>query len=79
MAPNILTLNGLHASAKSAGEIIISHVNSTTKAKSVTGAIYHAASDVKQPSFDTVNGNDTARSDVVIVFLVERDPAHIES
>ena len=31
MAPNILTLNGLHDSAKSAAEIIITHVNSRTK------------------------------------------------
>ena len=31
MAPKILTLNGLHDSAKSAAEIIITHVNSRTK------------------------------------------------
>ena len=77
MAPNILTLNGLHDSAKSAGEINITHINSRAKEKSATGTIDHAASDVTQPSFDSVNGNDTASGDVVIVFGVEKDPADI--
>ena len=77
MAPNILTLNGLHYTAKSAGEINIAHVNSRTKDKSATGAIDHAASDVTQPSFDSVNGSDTTSSNIVIVFGVEKDPAHI--
>ena len=53
MAPKILTLNGLHDSAKSAGEIIITYANSRT------------------------NGNDTASGNVVIVFGVEKDHAHI--
>ena len=77
MAPNILTLNGLHDSAKSAGEINITHVNSRTKEKSATGTIDHATSDVTQPSFDSVNGNDTASGDVVVAFGVEKDPADI--
>ena len=77
VAPNILTLNGLHDSAKSPGEINITHVNSRTKDKSATGAIDDAASVVTQPSFDSVNGNDTASSDVVIVFGVEKNPADI--
>ena len=77
MAPNILTLNGLHYTAKSAGEINIARVNSRTKDKSATGAIDHAASDVTQPSFDSVNGSDTTSSNIVIVFGVEKDPAHI--
>ena len=79
MAPNILTLNGLHDSAKSPGEINITHVNSRTKDKSATGAIDHAASVVTQPSFDSANGNDTASSDVVIVFGVEKNPADIDN
>ena len=52
MASNTLTLNGLHHSAKSADEFIITHVNSRTK------------------------GNDTASGNAVIVFGVEKDPAH---
>ena len=79
MAPNILTLNGLHDSTKSPGEINITHVNSRTKDKSATGAIDHAASVVTQPSFDSVNGNDTASSDVVIVFGVKKNPADIDN
>ena len=30
-----------------------------------------------QPTWDGINGNDIANSDVVIVFGVEKDPAHI--
>ena len=74
---DILTLNVLHDSAKSAGEINIAHVNSRTKDKSATGVIDHAASDFMQPSFDSVNGSDTASSNIVIVFGVEKDPADI--
>ena len=77
MAPNILTLNGLQDRAKSPGEINITHVYSRTKDKRATGAIDHAASVVTQPSFSSVNGNDTASSDVVIVFGVEKNPADI--
>ena len=77
LAPNILTLNDLHDSAKSAGEINNKHVKSRTKDKSATGAIDHAASDVTQPSFDSVNGNDTASGDAVIVFELEKDHADI--
>ena len=47
------------------------NINSTRKDKSAIGVIDHATSDVMQPSFDSVNG------DVVIVFGVEKDPAHI--
>ena len=61
MAPNILTLNGLHDSAKSTGEINIAHVNSRTKDKSATGAIDHAASDVTKPSFDSVKGPHSSK------------------
>ena len=104
MAPNILTLTGLHDSAKGAGEISTIHVNGKTKGndtasgnvvivfgvekdpapignitknidnsvndsndnninsrrkdKSAIGVIDHVISDVMQPSFDSVNGND---------------------
>ena len=61
MAPNIITLNGLHDSAKSTGEIKIAHVNSRTKDKSATGAIDHAASDVTKPSFDSVKGPHSSK------------------
>jgi len=77
MAPNTLTLNGLQYTSKSADEIDIAHVNSRTKDKSATGAIDYAISDVTQPSFDSVNSSDTASSNIVIVFGVEKDPAHI--
>ena len=75
IAPNILTLNGLHDSAKSAGGINITYVNSRTKDKSATGAIDQGASDVTHPSFDSVDG--TASGNVAIVFGVEKDPTHI--
>jgi len=117
MAPNILTLNGLHNSAKSADEFVITHVNSRTKGndtasgnvvivfgvekdpahigditknidnninsrrkdKSAIGVIDHSVSDVMQPSFDSVNANDTASGNVVIVFGIEKDPTHIDN
>ena len=122
MASNTLTLNGLHDSAKSADEFIITQVNCRTKGndtasgnvvivfgvekdpahignitkniyysindsndnninsrrkdKSAIGVIDHAVSDVMHPSFDSVNANDTASGNVVIVFGVGKDPTH---
>ena len=53
------------------------NINSRRKDKSEIGVIECVVNDVIQPSFDSVNCNDTACSDVVIVIGVEKDPAHI--
>ena len=80
MVPNILTLNfdGLCDSAKRANEINVTDIN-RSQDKSATGGIDHAASDVMQPSCDSINGNDTARSDTISATGVEKDHANISS
>ena len=60
IAATILSVDGLHDSAKRADEINVTDTNSRSKDQSATGAIDHAASDAMQPSCDSINGNGTA-------------------
>ena len=58
----------------------INNVNDTSsrsKSKSATAVLDHGAVDAMQTSWDSINSNDTASSDVVSVIGVEKDPADI--
>ena len=54
-------------------------ISSRSKSKSATAVLDHGAGDATQPSWNSINSNDTASGDVVSVIGVEKDPADISN
>ena len=57
----------------------VNDTSSRRKSKSATAVLDHGAGDATQTSWDSINSNDTASSDVVSVIGVEKDPADISN
>ena len=57
----------------------VNDTSSRSKSKRATEVLDHSADDATQPSCDIIHGNDTARSDVVSLIGVEKDPADISN